>query len=299
MGAEPSSDVRLDPALELGERLEALHRRHRRDDRDDAAVRIAREAHELGVCAVAVALTIATGATGTPNRATGTLQLDVTFRQYWCLDRAYCPPGTPTAYGCLRSLGEEEIAGLGRTTSTYSKILPFEDDCFMIQNTTAVFEVAGKGTLELSRAGKICASGPPPRVDGPFAFTISGGSGNYAHASGSLSYKASIPAGDGACQCGTAVDTWTGTLIVPGLDFDTTAPTITGAAAKTVRAPKGAKRMRVRYAVTATDAVDGAVAVACTPRSGSFFTRGRTKVSCSATDSSGNTAKAAFTVTVK
>lgn len=86
---------------------------------------------------------------------------------------------------------------------------------------------------------------------------------------------------------------------MPGLDFDTTPPAITGAVAKTVKAPKKVKSMRVRYVVTAKDAVDGAVPVTCKPRSGSSFKRGRTKVSCSATDSSGNTAKAAFTVTVK
>jgi HYR domain len=45
---------------------------------------------------------------------------------------------------------------------------------------------------------------------------------------------------------------------------------------------------------------DGAaVAVKCRPRSGSFFRRGRTSVTCSATDANGNTATATFVVTVK
>jgi HYR domain len=57
--------------------------------------------------------------------------------------------------------------------------------------------------------------------------------------------------------------------------------------------------MRVRFAVTARDAVDGSVAVTCKPRSGTFFKRGRTTVRCSATDSSANTSGAKFTVTVK
>jgi len=39
--------------------------------------------------------------------------------------------------------------------------------------------------------------------------------------------------------------------------------------------------------------------VACTPRSGSFFKLGRTKVICSASDSSGNMRQAGFIVTVK
>jgi len=88
-------------------------------------------------------------------------------------------------------------------------------------------------------------------------------------------------------------------ITVPGADFDVRAPKITGAASKTVTAPKGTKTVRVRYAVKAIDAVDGAVATECRPRSSSTFKLGRTKVTCSATDSSGNTAKAQFTITVK
>jgi hypothetical protein len=249
--------------------------------------------------AVVMALAIATGATGAPEIASGTLQLDATFIQRWRFNRDYCPPGTPAVANCLRSIGESQISGLGRATSTYSKILPGNDEsCVVIQNNTAVIEVAGKGTIDLSRAGTLC-SGPAPREDGPWEFTITGGSGKYAGASGSLSYRATVSAMDGACQCGTARDTWTGTLTMPGLDFDLTAPTFTGAVSKTVRAAKGKKRMRVRYVVTATDAVDGSVPAACEPRSGSFFKLGRTRVACSATDGSGNTGRAQFTVTVK
>jgi hypothetical protein len=138
-----------------------------------------------------------------------------------------------------------------------------------------------------------------PVEDGPFEFTVTGGAGKYAGASGSLSYTAYVSALDGACQCGTARDTWTGTLTVPGLDFDLTPPTFAGAVSKTVRAPKGRKRMRVRYVVTAKDAIDGAVSVACEPRSGSWFKLGRTRVACSATDGSGNSSRAQFTVTVR
>jgi hypothetical protein len=253
---------------------------------------------------IALALTLACGvvlagaASGSPERASGTLQLDATLTQSWRLDRAFCPPGTPPAATCLRSVGEAEVAGLGRVTSTYSKILPGDDDaCIVIRNNTAIMEVAGKGTLELTRAGKAC-DGPAPRVDGPFDFTVTG-SGMYAEASGNLVYRGTVSGLDGACQCGTALDTWKGTITVSGLDFDTTAPTFTGAVSKTVRAPKGAKQMRVRYAVTAKDAVDGLVSTACTPRSGSLFRRGRTKVTCAATDSSGNTANATFVVIVK
>jgi hypothetical protein len=57
--------------------------------------------------------------------------------------------------------------------------------------------------------------------------------------------------------------------------------------------------VRVTYKVTATDDVDGPVPVACRPSSGSRFKIGRTIVTCSASDKTGNTATARFTVTVK
>ena len=104
---------------------------------------------------------------------------------------------------------------------------------------------------------------------------------------------------DFSCDCGKAQNTWTGTLTVAGAEFDTTPPTLAGAAAKTIRVPKTATRARVRYAVTARDAVDGSVPVKCIPPAGSWFGLGQTAVECSATDSSGNTRQATFKVTVK
>ena len=94
-------------------------------------------------------------------------------------------------------------------------------------------------------------------------------------------------------------DTFTGTLTVPGLEFDLTPPTLSGAANKTVRARKGSRRVRVPFKVTASDAVDGAVPVSCRPRSGSRFRIGRTRVKCSAMDLSANAQTARFTVVVK
>src|SRR5262249_49634674 len=94
------------------------------------------------------------------------------------------------------------------------------------------------------------------------------------------------------------VDTWIGTLVVPGLEFDVTPPTLRGATSKTVRAPRGAKSVRVTYKVTASDNARSQVPVVCTPRSGSRFPIGRTTVECSASDSSGNPANAAFRVVV-
>lgn len=55
----------------------------------------------------------------------------------------------------------------------------------------------------------------------------------------------------------------------------------------------------VTYVATATDLVDGSVAVACTPPSGSTFPDGITTVHCSASDTRGNSAAGSFTVTVE
>jgi HYR domain len=49
---------------------------------------------------------------------------------------------------------------------------------------------------------------------------------------------------------------------------------------------------------TATDIVDASVPVSCDPSSGSTFPAGTTTVTCTATDDSGNSTSASFTVTV-
>jgi hypothetical protein len=54
----------------------------------------------------------------------------------------------------------------------------------------------------------------------------------------------------------------------------------------------------VTWSASATDAIDGPVAITCTPASGSQFAFGTTLVSCSATDSLGQETNGTFTVTV-
>ncbi len=79
--------------------------------------------------------------------------------------------------------------------------------------------------------------------------------------------------------------------------IDTTAPVLNLPDAITIEAtgPTGAP---VTFTATAVDAVSGAVAVTCTPASGSTFPLGTTTVTCTATDAAGNTASGSFTVTV-
>src|SRR2546428_3746868 len=53
------------------------------------------------------------------------------------------------------------------------------------------------------------------------------------------------------------------------------------------------------YTASATDLLDGSVAVSCTPASGATFPFGATTVTCTATDSHANVGTKTFTVTVK
>lgn len=206
-----------------------------------------------------------------------------------------CPPeAPPTATLCANRTTDGLFPGLGRVAGAYWF---FEQDCVgshLVLETTARLEIEGKGALQVAlERGEQCV---PSGLIAKRQFRITGGSGLYAGASGAgtlehnLHYTREGAAGD---------DTWTGTLTVPGLEFDVTPPTIAGAVSKTVRVPRRAKRVRVTYRVTANDVVDGSVSVACAPRSRTRFKLGRTTVKCTATDSSGNVKNARFTVTVK
>ncbi len=79
---------------------------------------------------------------------------------------------------------------------------------------------------------------------------------------------------------------------------DTTPPTLSLPANITAEAtgPSGAV---VTFSASASDLVDGPVAISCSPASGSTFALGTTPVSCSATDAHSNTASGSFNVTVQ
>ncbi len=79
---------------------------------------------------------------------------------------------------------------------------------------------------------------------------------------------------------------------------DTTAPTLTLPSPITVEAT-GSGGATVNYTASASDLVDGSVAVGCSPASGATFPLGTTIVSCSATDAHSNTASGSFTITVQ
>jgi large repetitive protein len=124
-------------------------------------------------------------------------------------------------------------------------------------------------------------------VDGVVVITCEPGSGT------------TVALGTTTVTC-TATDTHgntaTGSFTV--LVRDTTPPSLTVPTDRMVEAtgPSGAA---VTYTATATDLVDGSVAVTCAPASGATFALGATEVSCTSTDAHHNTGSASFTVTVR
>jgi hypothetical protein len=242
--------------------------------------------------AVAAVTQVASGVANT-GAATGSLTFEAALQMTSKLGP--CPPGSPPdADVCAARTGSGAVRGLGEVSETYTFFVQ-EGECDRVFETTVRLEVAGKGELQLAvdRYRGECISSS---LNLSRAFTITGGSGIYAGASGggTVNHQAvATPSGSGGR------DTWTGTLSVPGLEFDVTPPTLSGAVNKTVRARRGSKRVRVTYRVTASDAVDGSVPVSCQPRSGNRFKIGRSFVKCSATDTSANAKTGRFRVIVK
>jgi HYR domain len=195
------------------------------------------------------------------------------------------------------------IRGLGRVTGSYDYEMDLgsgacESGLGKALSYPIRLEVAGKGAIDVVTTEAACADSVSVRTQTQTqAFTVTGGTGIYAGASGSGTLQRSLVASMG--DIGQGIETWKGTLTVPGLKFDVVRPTFVGAKSRTVVAPRHAKRVRVKFVVTATDAVDGRVPVRCLPPSGTRFSIGRNRVHCSATDTSANAATVSFKVTVR
>jgi hypothetical protein len=255
-----------------------------------------RAALVLGLTLAAV--TAAAPAASEPQVAAGKLGFQLTLRQSGPYQWPCSLGVLPDATACVQWTGSGSVRGLGDVSVTYDWLLgvgPPACSAGFVKPlaTSGRLSVAGKGTITFTFAeGARCVpDGEVPWHEAP-QFTITGGTDRFAAASGRGTRDRSFPAGPGT-------ETWRGTLAVPRLEFDLTAPKLHGAASKTVRAPRGMTSARVTFKVTARDSIDGAVPVSCQPRSGSPFELGWTTVRCEATDSSGNTAKTAFPITVK
>ncbi len=272
-------------------------------------MRVALALVSVAALAAVAAVLPAGGATGTQRRTSDTLQLNVVFHHTGVKPTVQCPPGSSALAECFQFQGTATIPGLGSVTDRHI-VLTDESNpscaTVLVSFGPDVLTVAGKGEIDSS----IPVSAPCDGI--PTGFVVTGGSGTYAGAAGSGTLTPNLVSGGSWQEAGiddTFVDdddmtdwnqdSWAGTLTVPNLTFDTTPPLISGAVSKTVKVRKGVKRVRVAFKVTAQDAVDGPLPATCRPRSGSLFKLGKTKVTCSATDSSANTATARFTVMVK
>ena len=253
----------------------------------------------IALLVAAVALPL--GANASADRASGTLDVNSVVSMGYRLSRNVCPPGMPaTTEDCvLFTGGRAAIPGLGRGTVTYLKsfdqtICPGQ----VVGQKTSVFDIRGKGQITVAM-DFLCAN-PAPNFTVTRG-TVVAGTGVFAGASGSLQIASMVnsPTCGGSGCIGGGEDMWTGSLVIPGREFDLTPPAFQPVVSKRVKAPRKAKTVRVRYAPQAQDAVDGPMPVTCKPASGSRFKVGRTtRVSCSAEDTSANLATTSFSVKV-
>jgi HYR domain len=250
------------------------------------------------VLALGVALVAASAAAASRADESNTLQLSSVFLKGQQANTIVdCPQGTPASSNCWSIDSAGAVRGLGSVTESGVLIVDDVHTTCEKWHATPVLTVAGKGTIQLSLQGPSCISDPNGNgVSGAsMTLTLTGGTGPYANASGSGTDVTDDASGIGL----NGSDTLSGSITAPNTTFDLTPPVISVKVKKTIRAPKRAKRVRVSYAASAVDGVDGTVPVKCMPKSGSKFRVGRTHVTCKATDSSANTATKRFTVTVK
>jgi HYR domain len=267
---------------------------------------LSRRLHARRVALAALLATLAATVAAAPTRSQpAASQLDLRGSISFVEDTAApCPPGSPDTLTCPAVAGEGAVPGLGAVRETLTEALHHgpplcAEDEVKFLGSPARWVVANKGEIDFAIAPSpacITALANTHTLD-QLAFSVTGGTGIYAGASGSGTFsEAGRLSSPGKFR---GIHTWTGTLSVPGLEFDTSAPTISGASNKVVKVKRTARRARVSYAVTASDTVDGTVPVTCKPPSGSRFKVGKTRVSCTAMDNSGNSATTQFTVTVR
>lgn len=251
-----------------------------------------------------VAATAAAPAASEPQLAAGRLDLRAKIPLISGALTIPCTgPLTLEGTACQVRAGTRFVRGLGNVSVSYLWLLGVgqpacPSDFAKPLPTSGFFSVAGKGRIDFALAeGARCLPFGLDRFPDwqfePQEFTIIRGTGQFAGASGRGKRVLRFP------RILDDIDIWTGTLNVPGVEFDVTAPKLRGPGSKTVRAENGAKSARVKFKVTARDDVDGVIPVSCRPKPGSRFKIGKTTVRCQATDSSGNTVSAAFTVTVR
>ena len=237
--------------------------------------------------AVAGALVVAGGhvdAAATDPLGNSTLNLTAVFVTDGLGVQTACPPGVVE---CFVQTTSAAIPGLGHTT-LHSTLL-VEDGAGSCPPAEVSGTLAANGDTVSFHGTTDCISAQGTA----FQYSITAGTGHFVGAAGGGRVAYSYVS-DSKARYG-----WDGTLTVPGYAFDTTPPVFSGIHTRLTRVAQHAKRVSVRYKITASDNVDGAVRPTCRPASGSSFRLGTTVVHCSAADSHANVAHASFRVVVK
>lgn len=193
------------------------------------------------------------------------------------------------------NLALDDASGVGRynvggATFTLHVEAPASDPAPVTLDTTAP-TLALPGTLGAEATG-------------PDGATVTYGASASDDTDGGLAIACSPPSGS-LFPLGTTTVTCTatdaaGNTATGSFDVtvsDTTAPALSlpASAGAEATGPDGAT---VTYEASASDLVDGATSVDCTPASGSTFPVGDTEVTCTSTDAAGNTASGSFWVHV-
>jgi hypothetical protein len=238
-----------------------------------------RAAARLGAGSAVLACVLAQAAAGAPALSK---DLAFTFKMGPIPGGTGCPEGTPASSVCIGQSGSVEVKGLGTVHVDLVHIVDPSDSTCPKGTVTGDLKTA-HGALSVTGSAAACVN--TTFGLGTYAVTLTG-SGGFAGASGSGTIG----------NAGTYL--MNGTLHASNAVFDVVRPTISGAVNRTVKTT-AALGARVTFAVKAHDDADDAVRVTCTPKSGSLFRVGRTRVTCRAVDSSANAATRSFTVTVK
>jgi hypothetical protein len=137
-----------------------------------------------------------------------------------------------------------------------------------------------------------------PDTGDPIPATCSGGS-TSGGGSGDFSVTSVFPVGTTTVHCDATLSNGDPVSDDFSVTVTDTTPPVVGTVtsiSETATSPTG---KTITYTTpTATDLVDGSVAVICSPQSGTNFAVTVTTVTCSATDSHSNTGSSSFTVTV-
>lgn len=187
------------------------------------------------------------------GESAGTLNLTATLPLTYV--RVDCPPDVPNdGRGCRDMTGRVRVRGLG--------IVAVKELMSPVNRT----DVTGSGTLTMGARGSISFT-----FGGTFrlgSYSITGGTGAYAGATGSGTIHG-IAVGDPNKPPGQELfpQQWSGTVIAPATEFDTTPPQLS--VGKAVVKRTGPGRYRIRIPFRASDGAGGPIAYELVLRGGS------------------------------